>query len=435
MNKKLLALVLVFVLLVLILLIVLSNRKGGDVNITPTPTSSNKEVNLIWWNLFEPQENINNLIERYEKDNPNVKIQYVQVGLEGVDKYREDLEKSLSDDDIITSPDIFSIHNTWILKFEDLITSSPDNLFSTSELEDFYPIVKSDFLINDKLYSLPLYLDTIAIIYNKSLLKERGYLAPSSNWNDFKTQAIDLTKKNNNKIEVGGFSAFDPATSEFYFEVMNQLLMQNGVSFEINNNSIKTIANDSKTADAISYYKSYFIGNDTTWDASLKKDIAAFLKGKLAMYAAPSWRLRNILEYNDYYKLNLDIGISKMPQLVGGQEFYWPSYWGMSVSNDSQYSEEAWKFIKFLTESTQLETLNSTIIDNGRPIGIIYPRVSMSEMNINDPLLEVYTSSLLKASNWKMKDGLALKKEWDKIFNQSLSPSALEGSINRILSN
>ncbi len=434
MNKKLIALGCVFIVLLVVLIVILSSKKNTN-NGTVNPTSSDQQINLIWWNLFEPKENVQPLIDAFEKDNPNIKIQYTQMGKDGIDSYYNELEEGLTDTDVVTSPDIFPIHNTWVGKFQKNITPAPASTVPASTLDDFYSIVKKDFYKSQKLYGLPMYLDSIAIIYNKTKLKEKGYQAPANTWNDFKTQAMDLTTRGqNNKITYAGFSAFDPNTSEFYFDVMNQLFMQNDVIMVNSDGRTSGISEDSKASDAFNYYKKFYDGNESTWNPDFKKDIAAFLENHLAMYAAPSWRLIDVLNYNKYYKLNLDIGVATMPQLSGAGDYYWPTYWGMTVAKDSQYPEESWKFIKFITEAEQLETLNKTVKDNGRPIGIIYPRLSLASNNQSDPYLAPYATSLAKAQNWDMKDGWALKKALDGIFSRNPEIDAVQGAVIKVIS-
>jgi multiple sugar transport system substrate-binding protein len=434
MNKKILALAVVFVVLLVVLLIILANRKSGSgTGVTPTPPTGG-QVTLIWWNLFEPQQNIQPLIDAFEKENPNIKIQYAQVGLQGIDQYKNELEETLTDEEIVTSPDIFPIHNTWVGKFQKYLVKAPASVINTStDLEDFYDIVKRDFYRSQSLYGLPMSLDTIAIIYNKTRLKDKGYQAPALTWTDLKAQAIDLTKKDEfNNMSYAGFSAFDPETSEFYFEVMNLLFMQNGVIMISGEDEKSTIADNDLAKSAFDYYRDYLDGRENTWDPKFKKDIAAFLEDNLAMYPATTWRLINVLQYNEYYNLNLDIGVAAMPQLTGGGDYYWPTYWGLSVAQDTQYASEAWKFIKFLTKAESLQLYNDTVKANGRPIGIIYPRLSLATKNLEDTYLSPYATSLAKAQDWDMMDGWALKKEFDSIFSTHPELDAIQGAINKV---
>lgn len=72
---------------------------------------SDQPITLIWWNLFETQENIQPLIDAYQTLHPNVTIEYAQKDL--VD-YQSSLDEVLTDNIPESTPDIFTIHNTWM---------------------------------------------------------------------------------------------------------------------------------------------------------------------------------------------------------------------------------------------------------------------------------------------------------------------------------
>ncbi len=436
MNKKILALVVLFVVILIVFLIILQNRNSNNnTGITPTPGNSGN-VKLIWWNLFEPQANVQPLIDAFNKENPTIEIQYVQVGKEGIEAYKTGLEANLNDEDIVTSPDIMPIGNTWTTKYKNLglIKAAPSNTVSTDDLKNWYPIVSTDFVREKAVYALPLYMDSIAIIYNKDLLLNKGFNAPAQSWSDFNLQAQKLTLRDkNNKITKAGFSALLPVNSEFYFEVINTILLQQGVSMLNSDGSKSDLSSQEEASAALEAYKKYISGSTATWDATMNKDIAAFLEGNLAMYPAPSWRLMDILQYNQKYNLGLNVGVAQMPQIANSYEIYWPSYWGLTVSKDCQNSEAAWKFIQFITNSTQLQLLNKTVIDNGRSLGILYPRLDLANQeNLTDIYLAPYALSLAKASDWDMYDGWALKKLFDTSFGTDIGIEKIESSINQV---
>lgn len=439
MNKKVLALIAVFLTALIVVLIVLLNRKKTVKDIVDTdPRSSivnTENVTLIWWNLFEEDSTMQPIIDKYESLNPHVKIQYVKAGAGGVKEYREDIIVNLSDDDIVSSPDIFSIHNTWTDKFIPYMVPA-GTAISQDSLEDFYPTVSIDFYRNNNLYALPLYLDGIAMIYNKDLLAKEGINSPSLKWSEFDLQSAKLTKWENNKVVQAGFSACDSSNSEFYFEMVNNLFMQNNINI-LDESGKAQLDMNSKVNDILQSYTKYCKGStdEITWDKSFPKDIATFLYKKLAMYPAPSWRLNDILVYNDKYKLNLNVGVVTTPQLFMAEEVYFPSYWGLAVSKDSQHPQEAWKLIQFLTEEAQLKELNTNVLASGRKVGIVYPRMSMKALNKSDEYLNAYVTSMEKAKVWNMYDGWAMKEKFNEIFVSGKMPQAkeIDSVINQIM--
>ena len=430
MNKKTIILGAAFLIILIILLIILSSR-----NTKPTTDNTTKEqIKLIWWNLFEPEENVKSLIDSYTASNPNIQIQYQQMGLDGISAYKDRLISELNDQDILTSPDIFPISNFWNGSFEKSIVQSPTTVFSTTDLSDLYPIIKQDFYKGGKLSAMPLYMDGLAVIYNKDRLKEIGLTVPNKNWSDFQSEAQRLTVKDSGgKIIKPGFSAYIFDNTQFAFDTLNLIMLQNGVKFYDAAGKRLKLETQPEALNALQFYD-YFVSNQLdTWDKDQKSDIVSFLEGRLAMYIAPSWRIINILNYNKEYNLNLNIGVSKIPQVIGAQEMSWPLYWGLSVSKDCRYPEEAWKFIKYMTQAEQLRKLNSNIIKNGRPIGIIYPRLSMIKDIENDPYLGAYANSLLNATDWNMFDYDLMKAAFKRNLAEGIDLVKLDNVIDGVL--
>lgn len=430
MNKKTIVLGVAFLIILIILIVILTSRNST----TPTNTNKTEQIKLIWWNLFEPEANVKSLIDAYTANNPNVQIQYQQVGLDGIAGYKTRLEAELNDEDILTSPDIFPISNYWAGSFEKFIVQSPTTVFSLTDLSDLYPIIKQDFYKGGKLSAMPLYMDGLAVIYNKDRLKEIGLTIPSSKWSDFQAEAQKLTARDSGgKIIKPGFSAYLFDNSQFAFDTLNLIFLQEGVKFYDSAGARLKLNGQEEALSALNFYK-YFTSNiSNTWDKDQKSDIVSFLEGKLAMYIAPSWRIINILNYNSKYNLNINIGVTKIPQVIGAQELSWPLYWGLTVSKDCRYPEEAWKFIKYMTQTEQLKELNTNIITNGRPIGIIYPRLSMIKEIENDPYIGVYASSLLNASNWNMYDYDLMKNAFKVVIDQGADLTKLDNAIDGVL--
>lgn len=416
MNKNITKLIITFLVGIFFLSACSNNNNGNN---TPTPTPAQTQKVLIWWNLFEPVENVEQIIATYEQNNPNVTIQYEEkatVESGGVDAYYAELERIFNDGDPLTTPDILTVHNTWLDHYKNFLVQAPETIFPGSDFQDFYPIVQDDFGSNG-IYGAPLYMDAIAIIYNKSKLIEAGYTVPSDDWSEFKTQAINLTKKtSNNNINSAGFSARDVNNSQFSFELFNLLLMQNEVDLAA---ETLNLSEQQEALDAISFYNTFANGESATWNKDFKLDVAEFLEGDLAMYAAPSWRLIDILEYNQAYGLGLDVGVVPVPQLGGDENIYWATYWGQVVARDSAYPEDSWRFIKYLTEAEQLQQLNQTVLSNGRPLGIIYPRQSMADQVTSDQYLSPYLQSVASAKNWNMVNGYALRQAYKEALKQN----------------
>src|SRR3989344_3365987 len=72
------------------------------------PTKKDKgPVTLRFWGLWESATTMNQIINDYKKNNPNVNIVYEKKSLQ---QYREALQAQIQEG---KGPDIFMFHNTW----------------------------------------------------------------------------------------------------------------------------------------------------------------------------------------------------------------------------------------------------------------------------------------------------------------------------------
>jgi ABC-type glycerol-3-phosphate transport system substrate-binding protein len=202
----------------------------------------------------------------------------------------------------------------------------------------------------------------------------------------------------------------------------------------INDQGQAIFAADDDSVDALEFYKS-LEGNSGTWDEDFKNDAASFLERKAAMITATSWRYRDILFYNDAYDLNLDIGVSQIPQLQGQDQpiINWADYWGNMVALNRPNSSAAWTFLKWVTEPEQLEKLNENISNESDYFGMLYPRKDMNQLLQNDEYLKVFNESLPYAQTWYMIKGIEVKNLFKDLLNSSsTSQSQLVGTQSNV---
>jgi ABC-type glycerol-3-phosphate transport system substrate-binding protein len=87
-------------------------------------SGTTESVELTYWGLWESEATMKTLIERYESDNPGVKINYTQQ--KSID-YRDRLQTALQNG---TGPDLFRYHQTWIPMLRNELSSLPDSVFT-----------------------------------------------------------------------------------------------------------------------------------------------------------------------------------------------------------------------------------------------------------------------------------------------------------------
>ncbi len=407
-----------------------------------TGTNNNnqtQQVTLQWWGVFWDKDVVQPLIDEYQGLHTNVKIEYANRWQGGswetaARLYQDNLDRVLKAGNQVEIPDIFMVQNTWTGNYENYTAEAPSSVIDANTVKTaFYPAVATDFAHGDKVKGLPLWMDTLAILYNKTLLAAAATSAPPANWVDFKSLAIALTTRSGGTITRGGFGAGTADNTSFAPELLNLLFLQNGVTMTDGAGS-PSFSTDADSQTALEFYKS-FATSGGSWASGLSNDAAAFLQGDVAMIVAPSWRYHDILAFNKLYSLGLNIGVAPMPQLQGQATpvINWATYWGNMVALNRPNAEESWKFVKWLSEAEQLKKLRTAEKPKREFFDFLYPRSDMQQELQADTYLRVYNGALATAQSWYMVDGLAVRESFKKlILNSSTSLSTIAQTENEI---
>lgn len=427
-DKKKLPLIIggfALILILILVIILLSSKKpkDGETNQgengenTNNPASSGE---LVYWGLWESEEVMTNLIKQFEEENPGVKIQYsAQTFFDYESRlYKRLLQTTQTDE---PSPDVVRIHNTWLPKFEPLLSKLPSNVMSREEYsEKFYPTALSDFTGKDlsSIYAIPLEIDGLMVFYNKQLLQEQDVSEPPTDWVKFLELARKLTKRDESgRITQAGLAIGSSNNVLHSSEILLALLLQEEFDL-LDSTRTKISLNNEDAIGVFTQYTNFATGNNAVWSPDSRNDLSLFYSGNLAMMIAPSWRAFDIIKANP----KIEFGTAPFPILPANEsEVYYSTYWGEAVNKKSQNTELAWKFIKFLSEKEQQMKMYSDAATIGeRAFGEPY---SLKELN-----------SELKGKAYV--DAIAKMAPFMKSFqlgDESVVRKALEEAITQIL--
>lgn len=427
-------------IILLLLLLLLLNRGGGGGN----TTDPNEKVVLQWWGVFMDEDVVQPLIDEYQSQNSNVTIEYADKWPQGeyqdaVGIYKSELNRVLKLGDQVQIPDIFMVDSTWTGDYERYAKASTSYDAETFR-NTFHDAVATNFVNNNQVFGVPLWMDTLAILYNKDLLAEKATSTPPTTWSSFKTLAQSLTKRSGSTIQQAGFASGLSTNINYSSELLQLLMLQNGVSLT-DEEGQPSFSTDPDSVTALEFYKSFVNQTTGTWNATFTNEASSFLEGKTAMIAAPSYRYRDILYFNELYEIGIDIGVSQMPQIDGQSEelLNWADYWGNMVALNRPNSTEAWEFLRWITQPEQLRKINENVKTQNQYFGILYPRKDMSTELQNDEFLQVYNESIPFAKSWYMVKGLEVEAEFNKLIDASgTSQSQIaqtENAIQLLISN
>lgn len=320
------------------------------------------QVTLAYWGLWESPSVMKSAIAEFEKQNPNIKINYA---VQDIKQYRERLATRIKNG---TGPDIFSFHNTWWpMLSSDLLPLPKETLTKEDFTKWFYPVAQKDLIKNGAIYGVPIGIDTLSLYVNTTLF-EAANLQPPTNWVDFANDAKRLTVKDaNNKITTSGVALGTVNNIAHAPDIISLLFVQNGVD-------LYDVSKTSQAAsEALTFYTAFAMGDGNVWDSTLDQSMLAFSRGNLAMYFGYSWDFFAIKAINP----NLAFAIYPVPHL-GSQNMTIASYWANGVSVKSSHQKEALLFLKFLAQKATEEKL-FTEESKTRLFGQPYARTDLAD--------------------------------------------------------
>ena len=169
----------------LTVIIVLRNLGGGAV----------QESTLQFWGVFDNRSVYDPIIRNFQAQNPSIKVVYREFNFED---YERSLTNALAAG---TGPDIFMFHNGWLPKHGDKVSAMPE-VFSDdspsmtvgSFQQQFVDVAAQDLVYTNRIYALPLYVDTLALYYNKDILNSAGITRPAQTWEEFNSDVETITR-------------------------------------------------------------------------------------------------------------------------------------------------------------------------------------------------------------------------------------------------
>ena len=364
---------------------------------------------IIYWGLWEDGKTMQAIISDYERQNPEVKIDYSK---QDIKLYRESLSTRIDNG---TGPDIFTFHNTWYPMISSILSPFPSDVITKEEFSKiFYPVAQKDLIKNGVIYGIPAEIDTLAMYINTDLFKSAGISVPRT-WNDFIDASKALTVKDENgKIKTAGaaMGTYDNVTHAP--DILSLLFLQNGVDLN------DFVTHRERVEGALNFYTSFATSSDNVWDDTLDPSLLAFSKGNLAIFFGYSRDYFSIKKFNP----NLSFHIVPVPQLAD-QSVNLASYWALGVSSKTIYQKQAFSFMKyFLSKEVQQKLYAEE--SKERAFGEPYARVDLAQSLNENPNIYPFVLQAPTASSSFFVDSTH-----DNGLNQQLN-TYLGNAVNSI---
>lgn len=190
---------------------------------------------------FDYYEMIDKIIVRFEKEHPNVEVQYKSGIL------KEDYSLWLSNQLLIgAEPDLYMILNEdfnslsalgALKNLDSIITDDQD--FNSDE---FYQSTYQAGQYQGKQYALPYEVNPTLMFVNKTLLQQEGISLPKDNWSleEFYNVCRQLTKDSNNDGIIDQYGCYNYEWINAIYASGIELFNETGTTCDFNNHEVKS---------------------------------------------------------------------------------------------------------------------------------------------------------------------------------------------------
>lgn len=371
------------VVVVVVTAIVLFSRRQST---KPGQTPTDQPITLAMWRPIDSEDIWKPIIAQYQQEHPNIRIKYFQKDLK---TYELEVLNALSAG---AGPDIWAVHNSWLVKHQGKLTPAPAGLMRISKEDkrsnesivknNFVPIVAQEAILDGKVFGLPGSVDTLAVYVNPKLLAKRDtelsaglvqhdpllFSQGPRTWDEFITLVKFLTKKDGDQITQAGAALGTANNHTRAVDLLATLMLQNGTQMESPDQLTATFnlpaqkstgESFSPGLNALEFLTSFALPTKETytWNNSFPEALEAFLADQVVMIPGYAWLGQTIRQKNPEFKYQ----IFPLPQIRGSAKSVdFANYWLEAVGRNSKNPEAAWDFIKFATSRGLSLYLTST---------------------------------------------------------------------------
>lgn len=344
-------------------------------------------VALVWWGVNSNSAATNEIINDYKNLHPNISVNYRQFRPE---EFETALLRALAAQ---KGPDIITLPNSSLRAWQDyleplpptitlpfiqmtgFIKKEPEAVLQTGNTmtldalrETFVDVVPQDVIIDNKIYGLPLNLDTLIVYYNRDLLNAAGFAQPPATWTEFKEAVEKITRINKQgRLLQNGVAMGEADNVTYAADILTALMLQNGTQMTDPSGTRATFNQQTQQggeayspgADAVRFYTDFANPSKETysWSREEPQVLKAFASGKLG-FMFGYWRDYNTIKTQTP---GINLNVANFPQIDNTtRPTYYANYFVQAVTKQSKYLNEAWGLLHFVARAEEAEKyLNS----------------------------------------------------------------------------
>lgn len=291
-------------------------------------TASVAEVVTLRWATWGPELIDRQLIERFEQEHPNIRIEYIATPY---GDHHERMKILMASG---VGPDIVAVDGYYLVEFvtQNLLRPIDDLLAQDTaiDLDVYFPASLLDVRYNDVTYGLPYISGPPYLIYNVDLFRESGLSEPSLSWDwaAFEETAQALTRVQDGVVTRNGSTTF-----LHWGYLWPWVWSAGGRVFDASHERFLLL--EPEGLEALNWL-SDLEQRGITGDGNFARETAAFDR-----------QYPGSLPYATGVEYPFEWDIAMWPAGPGGQYTIWKGN-VMAITRGTEHLEEAWTFLKFL---------------------------------------------------------------------------------------
>lgn len=319
-------------------------------------------IKFASWGSKSEVEILKPILAKFEKDNPDIKIEFVHIPQNYFQKIHLLFASNLA-------PDVLFINNLYLPIYANAGVLEDLRKHETEVKSDgntFYPKALEALTYKGVLYAIPRDVSNLVIYYNKDLFNKYNIPYPNKYWtfDDFLILAQKLTKDTNND---GKTDSWGISFEEDLIYYLPYLMSEGG---GVLSDDLKIlIVNTPESQKGLHFYadlrNKYHVAPRKSESAS-ETMAQLFLQGKLAMHLSGRWlvpKYRTDAKF-DWNVINFPFGDKGSIVPLDAS--------GWAVAKSSRHKSEAMRLIKYLSSKESIEKFTQS--------GLIVPaRIDVAE--------------------------------------------------------
>lgn len=311
---------------------------GGSSSENQSDGSGELSGTVTFWDTSNDAEKgvYKKIAEDFTKKHPKVKVKHVSVDFgEANNKFKNAAGGNAG------APDVMRTEVAWVADFANLGYLAPlDDTPAVDDKDDFLETAWGSTQFDGKTFAVPQVTDTLALFYNKRLLKEAGVDVPES---------IEDIKKDAKKIKdkTGATALYLRGDDPYWF--LPYLYGEDGDMLDAE--AEKVTIDEAPGVKAFAEMKSLVDSGAAITDLNDGWDNgqAAFKNGDAAMQVNGPWAIEDSLAGKEF-KDKKNLGIAAVP--AGSKAQGSPQGgWNLSVYAGSENLDASYEFAKYMSSA------------------------------------------------------------------------------------